>query len=67
MYTIINCILKEIYEYRNIIWTYPSKPLLKNSIDVLPEKSLGFNEELTSYKPNCFGVCSDYIGIIKKI
>lgn len=52
---------------KSYIWTYPGKPLLKNSIDVLPEKTLETTECLYSYNRRCFGVCSDYIGIIKNI
>ena len=40
---------------RNIIWTYPGKKLLHNSICVLPE--LGHMGDLAA----CMGVCSDYI------
>jgi hypothetical protein len=42
---------------KNIIWTFPTKILKKNSVCVLPERSNYSNEEIK----NCFGVCSDYI------
>lgn len=37
------------------IWVYPNKPLIKNSICVLPE--LGINGNINE----CYGICSDYI------
>ena len=37
------------------IWVYPNKPLIKNSICVLPE--LGVNGNINE----CYGICSDYI------
>ena len=44
---------------KGIIWTYPGKLLLKNSICVLPEL---FNKQIL----NCLGICSDYIQNYKK-
>ena len=44
---------------RGIIWTYPGKLLLKNSICVLPEL---FDKQIL----NCLGICSDYIQKYKK-
>jgi hypothetical protein len=41
------------------IWTYPGKPLTLNSISVMPEWTY---PDLSAYKPNCFGICSDYVG-----
>jgi len=38
---------------KNFIWTFPNKPLLSNSICVLPE--LGVNGNLDK----CYGLCSD--------
>ena len=39
---------------KGFIWVYPGKPLIKNSICVLPEKfDLDFS--------NCLGICTDYI------
>ncbi len=40
---------------RGIVWTYPDKPLIKNSICVLPEL---YNSEIDE---NAMGICSDYI------
>ena len=39
---------------KNFIWTFPNKPLLPNSICVLPE--LGVNGNLNK----CYGLCSDF-------
>ena len=39
------------------IWTYPNKPLTKNSICVLPEIGNYTEEELKC----CYGICSDNI------
>ena len=44
---------------KGIIWTYPGKLLLKNSICVLPEL---FDKQIL----NCLGICSDYIQKYKK-
>jgi hypothetical protein len=41
------------------IWTYPDLPLTQNSISVMPEWG---HSDLSSYTPNCFGICSDYVG-----
>ena len=46
----------------NYIWTYPGKPLTKNSICVLPElQDTEFNKMLNF---SCYGICSDYVNII---
>tara|TARA_B100000767_G_C19432744_1_gene396676 strand:+ start:166 stop:600 length:435 start_codon:yes stop_codon:yes gene_type:complete len=37
------------------IWVYPGKPLIKNSICVLPED---FDLDTSA----CYGICTDYIG-----
>lgn len=43
---------------KGIFWVYPGKPLIKNSICVLPE--------LSNYKDfNCLGICSDFINNYK--
>lgn len=39
---------------RGYIWTYPGKPLVKNSIAVLPERHY-------SDLSMCLGICSDFI------
>jgi len=39
----------------NILWTYPGKPLTKDSVCVMPELN---NEEITQ---EIHGICSDYI------
>jgi hypothetical protein len=45
------------------IWTYPGKPLTTQSVCVMPEwdKEL----DLTTFKPDCHGICSDYVNLIK--
>ena len=45
---------------KGFIWVYPGKPLLKNSICVLPEKNnMNYSE--------CYGICTDYINQYVKI
>ena len=44
------------------IWTYPGKPLTKNSICVMPE----WHYDLSEFAFDCYGVCSDYVGSMKK-
>ena len=39
---------------KGFIWVYPGKPLIKNSICVIPEK----HENDYSF---CYGICTDYI------
>ena len=39
---------------KGFIWVYPGKPLIKNSISVLPEN---FDIDTS----NCYGVCTDYV------
>jgi hypothetical protein len=39
---------------KGYIWVYPGKPLLANSICVLPEE---FNQDFSM----CYGMCTDYI------
>jgi hypothetical protein len=38
------------------VWIYPGKPLLKNSIAVMPEKCNYTSEDLRK----CFAICTDY-------
>jgi hypothetical protein len=45
------------------IWTYPNKPLTKNSICVMPEWN---NDISKNFKPDCYGICSDWVDIIVK-
>tara|TARA_R110002074_G_scaffold344782_3_gene515186 strand:- start:362 stop:793 length:432 start_codon:yes stop_codon:yes gene_type:complete len=45
---------------RGIIWTFPNKKLMPNSICVMPE--LGHDGDLSK----CLGVCSDYMEEYKK-
>lgn len=48
------------------IWTYPGHFLTNNSICVMPEWNM--NEvDLTYFNEKCYGVCSDYVGLMKKI
>jgi len=49
---------------KGFIWTYPEKPLTKVSICLMPEWHRSV-EELKSFKPDCYGICSDYVNIIK--
>tara|TARA_B100001939_G_C16839562_1_gene572483 strand:+ start:355 stop:786 length:432 start_codon:yes stop_codon:yes gene_type:complete len=45
---------------KGFVWVYPGKPLIKNSICVLPEKNnLNFSD--------CYGVCTDYLNKFIKI
>ena len=39
---------------KGFVWVYPGKPLIKNSIAVLPEK---FKQDLSI----CYGICTDNI------
>lgn len=47
------------------IWTYPGNILTENSICVMPEWHMK-PEELVVFQENCYGVCSDYVGLMKK-
>ena len=47
------------------IWTYPGKPLSENSICVMPEWNIS-TEHLHNFDQNCYGVCSDYVGLMNK-
>lgn len=45
---------------KGFVWVYPGKPLIKNSICVLPEKNnLNFSD--------CYGVCTDYLNKFIKV
>lgn len=46
----------------NYIWTYPGKPLAKNSIAVAPELH---DPKFENLNTSCFGICSDFVLIIK--
>ena len=48
---------------KNYIWTYPGKPLTKDSITVLPELH---DPTFESLDMSCFGICSDFVLDIKK-
>ena len=39
---------------KGFVWVYPGKPLIKNSIAVLPEK---FKQDLSM----CYGICTDNV------
>ncbi len=43
------------------IWVFCGKPLLKNSICVLPEQKISGNIK------NCYGICSDYVERYKEM
>ena len=44
------------------IWTYPGKTLTKSSICVMPE----WNYDIAEFNFDCYGVCSDFVGLMKK-
>lgn len=44
------------------IWTYPGKQLTKSSICVMPE----WNYDISEFSFDCYGVCSDFVGLMKK-
>lgn len=49
---------------KNYIWTYPGKSYTSKSIIVMPELFTDIYN-LTNYKTySCYGICSDYIGVI---
>jgi hypothetical protein len=45
-----------------LIWTYPGRPLTAHSIAVLPEWQ---DAELNNIDTNCYGVCSDFVALIR--
>lgn len=48
----------------NFIWSYPGSDLTQRSIAVLPE----WNDSKFENLPiNCYGICSDYVTIIKEL
>lgn len=47
----------------NFIWTFPGKELTSVSINVLPE---WYDPEFKNLNTNCYGICSDYVQIIKE-
>lgn len=50
---------------RNYIWTYPGKSYTTKSILVMPEWNMTVEvfSDLKTF--NCYGVCSDYVGMLK--
>ena len=44
------------------IWTFPGKPLMERSIQLMPEWA---SLDLSSLDTNCYGICSDYVLKIK--
>ena len=49
---------------KNYIWTYPGKTHTPKSVIVLPE--LNNKTNFDNFKSlNCFGICSDYVGLLK--
>jgi hypothetical protein len=48
---------------RNVIWTFPGKPLASNAIAVMPETVLALEDIV---KLQCGGFCSDIIADIRK-
>jgi len=47
----------------NFIWTFPGKELTSVSINVLPE---WYDPEFKNLNIHCYGICSDYVQIIKE-
>lgn len=50
---------------KNYIWTYPGKEITTDSIAVMPETSISLDNFSALSKWNCFGICSDYVGLIR--
>jgi len=48
----------------HFIWTYPGKTLTARSISVMPE---WHDSTLVNIPNYCLGICSDYVGKIRKI
>jgi len=47
---------------RNIIWTYPGKPLSENSVIVCNDR-----EKIKQFRDQkIYGICSDYVSVIKE-
>lgn len=49
-----------------LLWTYPGKPIKRNSILVLPEKYMRIID-LPYLSPQPYGICTDYPLQVKKI
>jgi hypothetical protein len=49
---------------KNYIWTYPGKPLTKDSIAVLPELH---DPKFENLNKSCFGICSDFVQTIREL
>ncbi len=58
----IHCFWHENDDYtitsKGLVWVFPSKPLLPNSVCVLPENSTTENIEGIE---NCYAICSDHV------
>ena len=50
---------------RNYIWTYPGKPYTSKSVIVMPEWNKNIDEFVDLKTCDCFGICSDYVGVLK--
>ena len=48
---------------KGIIWAYPGKEVNKKCICVMPE----WEGDVKEFNKECFGVCSDYIELIKDL
>ena len=63
-YNVVHCFFHEeasaTLTSRGVIWTFPNKKLMPNSVCVMPEH--GYNGNLDE----CLGICSDYIKEYKK-
>lgn len=46
-------------------WTYPERALGTNSVAVVPERYLPLNEFDQIRNWNCFGVCTDWVSLLK--
>lgn len=47
------------------IWTYPGQMLSQHSVCVMPERYMSL-EDVKQFTSNCYGVCSDYVGLMNK-
>jgi len=48
---------------KTYIWTYPGKEYTKKSVIVMPESNSNIDFNLLKMY-NCFGICSDYVGML---
>lgn len=48
----------------SFIWTYPKKELTRISICVTNEMEID-RDEYTALKEKCYGICSDYVKVLK--